>query len=171
MPSTTWQAKKSGMELVRTHCPEEYYTKRDAIERRLEKDHGAPPEKEYDSSKYRGIKEGDSPKLDLRKAVVLYGKSGKAKTDFALSQGKNPLLVNTWEDLKKIVRSGPNKTDLLVFDECAMLKKGPKGEPMTPALMIYLLDMKKSHTYDTKYHPATIPAFMPHIHHQCLAPR
>jgi len=83
--------------------------------------------KDYDLAQFRGIREDRSPHLDLSKPVVLWGKSGKAKTDFAMAQGKYPLLVDEIDKLKEISPF----TDLLVFDDMsfasflAVLSAGP----------------------------------------------
>ena len=102
-----------GMELLRTNAPEEYFKFGDAVERRLTKIFGGAVEKEYDLSMFRGIRDGESNKLDLSKPVVLYGKSGKAKTDFAMAQGKYPLLIDEPDKIKEITAT----TDLIVFDD------------------------------------------------------
>ena len=98
---------EAGMELLRTNCPEEFYKYGDAVERRLTKRFGGFSKKDYDLSQFRGISEGRSPTLDLSKPVVLYGKTGKAKTDFAMAQGKCPLLVDEIDKLKEITRVRP----------------------------------------------------------------
>ena len=126
-----------GMQLVKANAPEEYYKFGDAIQRRLEKDLGGPVEKEYTLAKFRGIRAGESAKLDLSKPVVLYGKSGKAKTDFAMAQGKCPLLIDEPDKIKEITPM----TDLLVFDD---MNFGPEGLNFTAEKAIHLLDMKKS---------------------------
>ena len=133
-----------GMQLVKANAPEEYYKFGDAIQRRLEKDLGGPVEKEYNLAKFRGIREGESAKLDLSKPVVLYGKSGKAKTDFAMAQGKCPLLIDEPDRIKEITPA----TSHLVFDD---MNFGPDGLNFTPEKAIHLLDMKKSRTFKMRY--------------------
>jgi hypothetical protein len=82
---------------------------------------------------------------------VLWGKSGKAKTDFAMAQGKYPLLVDEIDKLKEI---SPDKTDLLVFDDMGF---GPKDLNWTPLQVIRLLDTKKERVIKCRYTNAKRP--------------
>jgi hypothetical protein len=127
------------MAMVRENQPEEYFKFGDRIETRLEKmlQRGGD-DKQFTLTQYRGITADDSPRLDLSLSVILYGDSGKAKTDFAMAQGKHPLLVQTWCDLKKIKKG---VTDLLVFDVLAMLTN------LTPQMWIYILDLKQNRRF------------------------
>ena len=127
------------MAMVRSNQPEEYFKFGDRIEARLTAlARSGSDEKEYSLKQYRGITDGESAKLDLSKSVILWGASGKGKTDFAMAQGKHPLLVQTWCDLKKIKKG---VTDLLVFDEMAMTKD------LTPQMWIFLLDTLQNRTF------------------------
>jgi len=155
---------REGMELLRKQAPEEYYKYGDAVERRLVKVLGAPVEKEYDLTEFRGIHEGESAKLDLSKPIVLWGDSGKAKTDFALAQASRPLLIDEPEKLKEI---NPTFHNLLVFDD---MNFGPSGLNFTPEKTIHLLDMKKTRTFKLRYFNGTIPAGMPRIFVTNLTP-
>ena len=127
------------MSMVRENQPEEYFKFGDRIEARLEKmlKQGSDA-KQFSLTQYRGISDGASPRLDLSLAVILWGDSGKGKTDYAMAQGKHPLLIQTWCDLKKIKRG---VTDLLVFDEMAMTKD------LTPQMWICLLDQLQNRVF------------------------
>eukprot|EP00966_Prymnesium_polylepis_P084766 1962277-Prymnesium_polylepis.1 len=120
-PRTSTQRARGGgaCEGERTSA-EEYYKFGDAIQRRLEKDLGGTVEKEYDIAKFRGIRPNESVKLDLSKPVVLYGKSGKAKTYFAMAQGRRPLLIDDPDKTKEITP----QTEILVLDD---MNFGPEG--------------------------------------------
>ena len=106
--------------------------------------------KDYDLAQFRGIREDRSPHLDLSKPVVLWGKSGKAKTDFAMAQGKYPLLVDEIDKLKEISPF----TDLLVFDDMSF---GPNDLNWTPAQVIRLLDTRKERVIKCRYTNAKRP--------------
>ena len=105
---------------------------------------------------FRGIRNGESNKLDLSKPVVLYGKSGKAKTDFAMAQFKCPLLIDEPDKIKEITPSN----DGLVFDD---MNFGPSGLNFSCEKIIHLLDMKKTRTFRMRYFNGKIPAGMKRI--------
>ena len=146
-------SKEEGMTLVKENCPEEYFKHGDAIERRLDKLFGGFVAVDHDLSTFRGIQEGESPKLDLSKPVVLWGKSGKAKTDFAMAQGKYPLLVDEIDKMKE----SNSLTDVWVLDD---MNFGPSGLNWTPEQLIRLLDTKKPRTIKARYSNAQRPAHM-----------
>jgi len=83
---------------------------------------------------------------------VLKGLANCGKTNWAISQFENPLLVSDLDQLKDIHK----KTDGLIFDEMLF-------EHIPKQAQIYLLDMAMDRTIRTRHSNAVIPRNMPRI--------
>ena len=93
-------------------------------------------EKDYELADF------ERPALDLSKPVLLPGKAGMGKTQYAMAHGKYPLRIKTLDDLKKIV---DGTTDLLVFDDMVFgpgTKENP-GNDLPDNTMLALLDFEQ----------------------------
>ena len=88
-----------------------------------------------------------------KKCLVLFGGPGFGKTQCALGQFEHPVLINNFDDLKKITE----ETDGLVFDE---MDFGRGGLNLTGFEMIQLLDMDEGHSIKCRNVNAFIPAGM-----------
>lgn len=93
------------------------------------------------------------PKLDLSlKNWLVCGKAGSGKTAFALSHGKEPVLLSHIDDGRKIT----DTTDLLVFDDMSF-NNWPAGS------IIHLLDREQDRSIHARYNNVEIPAGLPKI--------
>ena len=93
-----------------------------------------------------------------RRSIVIWGAAGCGKTARACSELARPLLVNTPDDLRKIVISGPRATTHLVFDQF-----NPKimFDKLVPAAMtdacINLIDSSTWHGFSARYSDIQLP--------------
>ena len=93
-----------------------------------------------------------------RRSIVICGAAGCGKTARACSELARPLLVNTPDDLRKIVISGPRATTHLVFDQF-----NPKimFDKLVPAAMtdacINLIDSSTWHGFSARYSDIQLP--------------
>lgn len=87
-----------------------------------------------------------------RKCVLLSGKPGTGKTEFALDHFKFPLLVRHTEDLKRL----HSKHDGLVFDDISFHNWSPQN-------VIHLMDLAHGSTINVKHSSVHIPAGLPRI--------
>jgi len=89
---------------------------------------------------------------DRKKALVLKGIANCGKTNWAISQFKNPLLICELDTLKEINKN----TDGLIFDEM-LFGHVPKQ------MQIYLTDMAFDRVIRTRHSNAMIPKGLPRI--------
>jgi hypothetical protein len=89
--------------------------------------------------------------VDLKKPVILYGKPGIGKTQYALAHFANPLLVSNMDDLKKLTPLN----DGIVFDDMEF-------NHIPRSTQIYLVD-ELERTIHCRFQNATIPKGMPRI--------
>lgn len=89
---------------------------------------------------------------DKSKALVLKGLADCGKTNWAIAQFKNPIMINELDQLRDIKKD----TDGLIFDEMLF------GH-MPKQVQIYLLDMAMDRTIRTRYSNAIIPKKIPRI--------
>ena len=148
-----------GMDILWKHEPEQALKYGPTIEVSLRRRIGGYDAKRFD------LRDFDRPPLDLSKAVLLPGRSGVGKTQFAKAHGDHPLVVRTMDRLKQIT----SNTSHLVFDDMNF-GPGTKEKPglnFTPEQMIALLDIEETTTVKTRPQnrgdDATIPAGMPRI--------
>jgi len=85
------------------------------------------------------------------KCLVMTGKAGTGKTEWALSQGRKVHMITTMDDLKNI----RDDCDLLVFDE--MLFHGSSKFKQDKTGMIALLDRRHPRRIHTRYFNPMIP--------------
>jgi len=85
------------------------------------------------------------------KCLVMTGKAGSGKTEWALSQGKKVHMITTMDDLKNV----RDDCDLLVFDE--MLFHGNSKFKQDKTGMIALLDRRHPRRIHTRYFNPMIP--------------
>lgn len=95
--------------------------------------------------------------LNLNKAVVLHGAANAGKTQLALAQGANPLLVTQVDDLGAL---RPGFHSHVVFDDMSF---GQGGLGWNAEQIISLLDMDETRSIKCRYFNARIPAGMPRI--------
>lgn len=89
------------------------------------------------------------PPLDLSKSVLLTGRSGTGKTEFALAHFKNPLFVRHMDKLKQLNCDH----DGIVFDDLSWTHIHPEA-------IIHLLDVAHESDIHIRYGTATIPQGM-----------
>ncbi len=106
----------------------------------------ATPAEGVDTSQFKNL---EWPK---RKALVLRGPSGIGKTQWAIAQFHNPIMIEDLDDLKNI----PKECDGLVFDEIQfdMLSKAKK---------IALTDWEMARTVRIRHTLGRIPRHVPKI--------
>jgi len=90
--------------------------------------------------------------LKENKVIVLYGKSGAGKTEFALAHFERPLLVSEMDDLKGLTA----RNDGIVFDDMEFTTLSAKA-------VIKLLDTSYKRSIQARYRNAVIPAGLPRI--------
>ena len=101
---------------------------------------------------YFDLDDFDATPLELTAPVVLHGKSGTGKTEFALAHFDHPLTIRRRDDLKRITFS----TDGLVFDDMSF-------EDWAVEDVICLLNWDKYRSLPSRYHDAQIPGDLPLI--------
>lgn len=89
---------------------------------------------------------------DFDRAILLEGKSGWGKTQFALRCFKNPKIVRQVEDLRSLDATH----DGIVFDDMAFTHWPRQSQ-------IHLVDMDEESSISARYNNVTIPAGMPRI--------
>lgn len=95
---------------------------------------------ECDKSRFKKIE------WDRSKALIVKGNAGTGKTNWALSQFQQPMLVCDMDDLRNL----PPECDGLVFDEMLFDNCSKKTQ-------VYLTDMKFERTIRTRHTNARIP--------------
>jgi hypothetical protein len=86
-----------------------------------------------------------------RRSIVLFGPPATGKTCRALCEFGRPLLCNTIEAARNVVRAGPSATTHLVFDEANFLH-------LEPEACINLLDSFTEHDVPARYSDVRLPA-------------
>lgn len=129
--------------IIREKRPRDYALHSDAIERTIRKIRPSVHIHLYDISMFK------APPLEFnKKAILLWGATNTGKTQYALANFKNPLLVR---HLDKLSEFNKELHDGIVFDDIEL-----KNRP--PTSIIYLLDWDCESDIHIRYKVATIPA-------------
>lgn len=132
----------AAMNIIREKRPRDYCLHSDQIERSLRKLKPEPYKHIYDLGMFK------APPLEwTNKAILLWGATNTGKTQFALANFKNPLLVR---HLDKLAELSP-ENDGIVFDDVDLKNRPPNS-------IIYLLDWECPADIHIRYKIAHIPA-------------
>ena len=137
---------EEAMAAVLRTAPHVYFLNYESIKRTMTKVIGT-----YHKSKY-SLSDFNEKPLPLDLPVVLAGKSGAGKTQFALAHFNHPLLMKHVEDLRKI----SDRTDGLVFDDM------PFSSWSTTEVII-LLSIELDRTLKARYVDIDLPENLPMI--------
>lgn len=124
--------KEDAIALARSLMPHDWLLHSTAIENSLNKLFTTPHQHRYQPSDF------ECPMLtedDKKLAILLWGPSGFGKTQYALTQFKNPLLIRHMDKLKELTPLH----DGLVFDDLSFTHYPPEA-------VIHLLDMEEDST-------------------------
>jgi len=137
---------REGMEIIKKRKARDYCLHGASIERHLKMAKTAKFSPKYLLSDFNHVP------LDLSKSVLITGRSGTGKTQFALAHFKNPLLVSHVDKLKTLT---PDH-DGIVFDDMAFNHWPPES-------VIHLLDIELERELHVRWGTVTIPSYVKKI--------
>lgn len=145
------QSKEDAFELVREEMPYEMLLHGESIKRNLNLLFPTIHEHKF------GILDFECPPLfeqvdPTKISILIWGKSGFGKTQYALANFKNPLLVRHMDKLKELTPSN----DAIIFDDLSF-------QHYPPEAVIHLLDVEEDSDIHVRYAIATIPKNLPRI--------
>lgn len=133
---------EEGVKIIKDNCTRDYAIHGDSIERNLKKSRF-----ETYIPKHQ-LTEFNIPPIDFEeKAVLVYGETNTGKTQFALANFKNPLLVRHLDELIRFKK----ENDGIVFDDMSFTNRPPDS-------IKQLLDWDEATPVHIRYKNATIPA-------------
>lgn len=137
---------RDGMQRLAEEAPHVYFTMGTRIQPMLEQYVGNPDDQVFTLADFT------MPQLDLDIPVVLHGKSGTGKSEFAAAHFAHPLIVRTRDDLKHATFN----TDGIIFDDMDFASWGVEE-------VIHLLSMDKNRSIPARYTNAHLAAHTPLI--------
>lgn len=137
----------AAINIIKTKRPRDYILHSDQIERSLRKCIKSPYVHTYELGMFKA-----APIEWNNKAILLWGATNTGKTQFALANFKNPLLVRHLDKLSELT----SDHDGIVFDDIDLKNRPPNS-------VIHLLDWDLESSIHIRYKVATIPRQMKKI--------